>query len=219
MQNFKNIVSTLWLPLSCLCLVMSWSSVPMCLIFFDLCPISDLFLQSEPVCCTWSMWCPCFHVITKILHFPFTPLLLVSPFWLFTIILLYSQNEWKNVIKMIKNCQNLVITHIICISPLMLITPPIIYLPFWIYLPLFDTYVKGFYGVIPCLAKNALFTSRSIFRVASQLFSAMSNDLCWIASSTARSTSPSCVEILGSFFRTISTYICSLWSTSKWGVI
>ena len=34
-----------------------------------------------------------FHVITKIVHLPFTPLFLVSPFWLFTIIPLYSQNE------------------------------------------------------------------------------------------------------------------------------
>ena len=96
---------------------------------------------------------------------------------------------------------------------------PLIYLPLRIYLPLFYTNVKGFYGVMPCLAKNVSFTSKSILRAASQLFNAMSNDFCWTTSFAARSTSPSCVEIFGLFFKTISTYIYSLCKTYKWGVI
>ena len=99
MQNCKNIVSTLWLPLSCLCLFMSWiwNFVPLFLFFFVLCPVSDLFLHSEPVCCFWSVKCTCFHMITKILHLPFTPLLLVFPFSIYNHSTLHSKwmNEWS----------------------------------------------------------------------------------------------------------------------------
>lgn len=110
------------------------------------------------------------------------------------------------------------------IASAILITPPLIYstlfFPFILFSPFFlYTYVKGSYRVMLCLAKNVLFTSRSIFRAISQLFNATSSDLCWIASSAARSTSPSQVERFGSFFRTVSAYIFSLCNTSKWGVM
>ena len=93
------IVSTLWLPLNCLCLFMSWiwSFVPLFLIFFILFPISNQFLHSESVSCFWSMKCTYLHMITRILQFPFTPLLIVFPFAIYNHSTLFSKwmNEWS----------------------------------------------------------------------------------------------------------------------------
>ena len=100
MQNFKKYCKYLMTPpeLFMPCHVIKLkicATVPDLL--WPLCPVSDLFLQSEPVCCTWSMWFPCFHVITKILHLPFTLLLLVSPFAIYNHSTLCSKwmNEWS----------------------------------------------------------------------------------------------------------------------------
>ena len=110
LKFFANVLDPLF-PLTCLCILSLY-------VVSDLCDV------------------PVFHVITKILHLLFTPLFLVSPFLvIYNHSTLFSKwmKEWSenNVIKMIKICQNLVITHIIYISPLMLITPPRIYLPLY----------------------------------------------------------------------------------------
>ena len=111
------------------------------------------------------------YEIQKICISPSLLYYLSPPFPLFTKFPLYSQNEWKEWNKKWSKFGILPYIHLYIYLTLMYI-----YLHFYIYLPLFDTNVKGFYRVIPCLAKNVLLTSRSVFKDASQFASAMSND-------------------------------------------
>ena len=116
------VLSTLEIEVLCQC---AWSFLSFVLFLTCICILS-LYVVYD-LCDV-----PIFHVITKILHLPFTFYYLSPHFWLFTIILLYSHNEWKNGVKEFNQSdQNLVITHIIYISPPLLITCPIIYLPLY----------------------------------------------------------------------------------------
>ena len=139
MQNFKNIVSTLWLTLSCLSLVKSWNwnFVPMCLILSVLCPISSLYSHSNPIYYIWSVWCPYFPCDYQNFASPLHSFIPCLPLFGYLqsfhfILKMNERMEWKNVIKMIKICQNLVITHIyLHISSFAYCSPYNISPPFW----------------------------------------------------------------------------------------
>ena len=87
MQNFKNIISTLWLPLSWLFLVYSYSSVPMCLILHS--DLYDVLIYVMPL-------------FTKFLHL-LSLLYYLSPLLNFIL----KMNEWGEVKECNQNDQNL----------------------------------------------------------------------------------------------------------------
>ena len=102
---------------------------------------------------------------------------------------------------------------LISLSPLLTCLPLQICLPLalWFLLsplsnifPPFWHLCQRVYTLIVYLAKKVLFTSITIFRVASQFSIATSRDLIWMVVFATRWTKPSKVERLGSFFNTVS---------------